>query len=63
MNNKLPLIPYPDKVKIFQNKTDINFSEISFEKEENLKMELVHTPGPHTIDDIVNITFAVSISS
>lgn len=36
MNNKLPLIPYPDEVKIFQNKTDINFSEISFEKEENI---------------------------
>ncbi len=36
MNNNLPLIPYPNQVEFFNNKTDINFSEISFEKQENL---------------------------
>ena len=35
MNNKLPLIPYPNEVKFFGHKNEINFSEISFEKVEN----------------------------
>lgn len=35
MNKNLPLIPYPNEVKIFENKSDINFSGISFEKQEN----------------------------
>ncbi|MBE6784274.1 MAG: hypothetical protein E7536_09740 [Ruminococcaceae bacterium] len=35
MKNNLPLIPYPNEVKIFENKSDINFSEISFERQEN----------------------------
>lgn len=34
MKNNLPLIPYPNEVKFSDNKTDINFSEISFKKEE-----------------------------
>lgn len=36
MNNTLPLIPYPNNVTISENKSDINFSESSFEKQENL---------------------------
>ena len=36
MNNYLPLIPYPNQVEISDNKSDINFSEIYFEKQENI---------------------------
>ncbi len=35
MKNILPLIPYPNTVKLYENKSDINPYEISFEKEEN----------------------------
>lgn len=36
MNNSLPLIPYPNKTEISENKCAINFSEIFFEKVENI---------------------------
>ncbi len=39
MKNTLPLIPYPNEVKISDNKTDVNFSEISFERNENIFAE------------------------
>lgn len=34
MKKLLPLIPYPNEVKIFDDEADINFSETSFEKTE-----------------------------
>lgn len=36
MNNKLPLMPYPNNIEFFQSKSNINFSEITFEKVENI---------------------------
>ena len=36
MNNNLPLIPYPNKVTFLNKKTDSDFSEITFEKTENI---------------------------
>ena len=36
MKNFLPVIPYPNEVTIYENISDINFSEISFEKKENV---------------------------
>ena len=36
MENNLPLIPYPNEVKFLNNKSDINYSEISFHRQENI---------------------------
>lgn len=36
MKKQLPLIPYPNEVEIYESTSDVNFSEISFVKEEKL---------------------------